>query len=89
MQSVRHFQILPPNSDGPLVAKFLITCDLLYRRAADMLEFSYVAISLTGILLWVLHGLQLSCHLCLVFEVMVYLTRLDAEIGLLELYGMC
>ena len=28
-------------------------------------------------------------HLCLVFEVMVYLTRLDAEIGLLELYGMC
>ena len=54
-----------------------------------MLEFSYVAISLTGILLWVLHGLQLSYHLCLVFEVMVYLTHLDAEIGLLELYGMC
>ena len=54
-----------------------------------MFEFSYVAIPLTGILLWVLHGLQLSCHLCLVFEVMVYLTRLDAEIGLFELYGMC
>ena len=53
-----------------------------------MFEFSYVAISLTGILLWVLHGLHLSCHLCLVFEVMVYLTCLDAEIGLLELYGM-
>ena len=54
-----------------------------------MFEFSYVAIPLTGILLWVLHGLQLSCHLYLVFEVMVYLTRLDAEIGLFELYGMC
>ena len=54
-----------------------------------MFEFSYVAISLTGILLWVLDGLKLSCHLCLVFEVMVYLTRLDVEIGLLELYGMC
>ena len=54
-----------------------------------MFEFSYIAISLTGILLWVLLGLKLSCHLCLVFEVMVYLTRLDAEIGLLELYAMC
>ena len=54
-----------------------------------MFEFSYVAISLTGFSLWVLHGLQLSCHLCLVFDVMVYLTRLDAEIGLSELYGMC
>ena len=49
-----------------------------------MFEFSYVAISLTEILFWVLHGLQLSCHLYLVFEVMVYLTRIDAEIGLLE-----
>ena len=47
-----------------------------------MFEFSYVAISLTGILLWVLQGLKLSCHLCLVFEVMVYLTRLNAKIGL-------
>ena len=54
-----------------------------------MFEFSYVVISLIGILLWVLHGLKLSCHLCLVFDVMVYLTRLYAEIGLLELYGMC
>ena len=54
-----------------------------------MFEFSYVAIPFIGILLWVLHGLQFSCHLCLVFEVMVYLTRLDAEIGLFELYGMC
>ena len=57
--------------------------------AADMFEFSYVAILLTGIMLWILHGLQLSCHLYLVFEVMVYLTRLNAEVGLLELYGMC
>ena len=54
-----------------------------------MFEFSYVAISLTGISLWVLHGLQLSCHLFLVFDVMVSLTRLHAEIGLLELHGMC
>ena len=50
-----------------------------------MFEFSYIAISLTRILLWVLHGLKLSYHLYLVFEVMVYLTRLNAEIGLLEL----
>ena len=54
-----------------------------------MFEFSYIAISLTGISLWVLHGLELSCHLFLVFDVMVYLTSLYAEIGLLELYGIC
>ena len=30
-----------------------------------------------------------SCHLFLVFDVMAYLTHLHAQIGLLELYGMC
>ena len=46
-----------------------------------MFEFSNVGISLTGILLWVLHGLQLSCHSFLVFDVMVYLDASMQKLG--------
>ena len=46
-----------------------------------MFEFSNVGISFTGILLWVLHGLQLSCHSFLVFDVMVYLDASMQKLG--------